>query len=425
MRSTPYKQLISRLASYLQVADGISVEDATLSEPKINLFVRLAWEHYWWPDLMLVEKRTLRPAWAFGAYTAGTEVYYTTGECGEYYQALVTTSLTWAVNNGLEDGINGSYVWNATTSRYELASGRYIAYSGTRWELFYASTATFYLDGATWMAIPGDRANFGNTYTVPLPPLTNGVLNSSQWALCQQSYSADVWAEGDVFVVGDQTINPADGEFYQCITAHTAGTTFDATKFGLLTPFVRSLAYEQTDETALGEIRFLWDRDPEIYREAQTIPFRLRADYVQVLGTSNVFWVEFRQRPSTYTNTVIVSTATYTSGSQIYDPATGENWISTATATAGQTPTTNPEKWSKVPFPYYFLEYVAVSVSAALTNKENSSAAQQPENFTVPLSAGAPFLMAEIDKIERQQGQTRQLNVKSGRARTAGWNYRR
>lgn len=350
MRTTPYKQVINRLASYLQTADGLSVEDATLSAAKINLFVRLAWEYYWWPDLMLIEKRTFRPAWVSGTtYAAGAEVYFTTGECGEYYQALTSTSL---------------------------------------------------------------------------PPLTGGVLNASAWALCEQSYTATVWATGQGFAVGDQTINPNDGEFYQCLTAHTAGATFDASLWGLLTPFVRSLDYEQTDETALGELRFIWDRNPEVHRAAQGVPFRLRADYVQVLGTSNVVWVEFRQRPNTYTNAVIASTATYTSGAQIYDPTTGENWLATAMATAGQSPTTNPEKWSLVPFPYYFVEYVAASVYAALTNKESSAQAQQPENYTVPLSAGAPFLLAEIDKIERQQGQTRQLNVKSGRPRTGGWNYR-
>ncbi len=374
MRSSPYKNVLDRLASQLGEADGLSTDDAALITPKLNTFVRMAWEFYWWPDLMAIEKRTFRPGYnaatAYAGPTAGSpvEVFFPqpgygsySSDTGSYYQALQPS-----------------------------------------------------------------------TGQVPAT-LTNGawVENSAYWALSCDSYSADLWQTGKVFAVGDQTQNPNDGNYYQCIVPHTAGATFDATKFGLLTAFVRSLDYDQVDGTgnaltSLGEVRFIWDRDPTVVRYAQRQKFRLRPDFIQVLGCQNVVWVEFRLRPAVYTNTVFDPTAAYASGIQIYDPATGENWLSNTTTTAGQSPTSTPAKWTKVPFPYAFVEYTALSVYAALTNREEAAASQggQPENFGIQQTAGFPLLQLELDKIERQQGQTRQLNVVTGKDSMGGWWYR-
>lgn len=238
------------------------------------------------------------------------------------------------------------------------------------------------------------------------------------------SYSADLWASGKVFAVADQTLNPNDGRYYQCIGAHTAGATFDATKFGILTPFVRSIDYEQAGKTPLGEVRFIWDRNPETNRYAQKMMFRLRPDFVQVQGTANVVWVEFRRRPNVYTTVLWSASATYTAGATIYDPATGDCWTANTTTTAGENPTSAPAKWDKVEFPYLFAEYTALSAYASLVNREEQAEANGPENFSLQLAAGYPLLQLELDKIERQQGQVRQLNVRTGRGSMGGWWYR-
>jgi len=62
---------------------------------------------------------------------------------------------------------------------------------------------------------------------------------------------------------------------------------------------------------------------------------------------------------------------------------------------------------------------VAQSAYAMLTDREQET----PENFAVENGAGWPLLAAELDRIERQQGQTRQLKVVSGRHRGGGWFY--
>ena len=369
MRRAPYKDVLDRLASYLGEADGLSTEDAVLIAPKVNLFVRLAWEYYWWPDLLAIEKRTFRPAYNLATDYAGPAV-----------DAPVEVFFPMVGSGSFPD-----------------------------------NTGDYY------------QALQPSTGQVPAT-LTNGayVENSAYWAACAPSYSAEPWATGKVFAVGDQTQNPEDGNYYQCIAAHTADVSFDASQFGLLTPFVRSIAYEQPGETALGELRFIWDRDPEVNRFATRQKFRLRPDFVQVLGTVNVVWLEFRPRPNVYTNTVWDAGASYAANRQVYDPATGDNWLSNQATAAGESPTSAPTKWDRVPFPYAFVEYVAQSVYAALVNREENASSQggQPESFSVQQTAGYPLLVLELDKIERQQGQTRQLNVQTGRASQGGWWYR-
>lgn len=380
MRTVPYKSVLDRLAGYLGEADGIGSEDAILLNNKVNLFVRLGWEFYWWPELTVIERRTFRPGWNAGTdypaptATQPTEVFFPTPgagqfptDVGNYYQAL--------------------------------------------------------------------QENTGQ----PCANLVNGawVTKGAYWALSCSSYSADLWqANASYGVCGDGSglpsmiQLPADGRYYQCITANN-DAVFDPTKWGVLTPFTRSIDYEQVDGndvalTPLGEVRFIWTRDPEYDRYAQKCPFRLRSDFVQVLGTANVVWVEFRLRPTVYTNTVYDITASYGMGVQLYDPVTGDNWTSNQAISPGQSPSVASDNWDLVPFPYIFAEYVAQSSYAQLVNREEMAGAQggQPESFSVMNTAGYPLLQMELDKIERQQGQVRQLNVRSGRGTMGGWWYR-
>jgi hypothetical protein len=389
MRSLPYMQVLQRIAGSLGEADGLSVEDSVLMITKINLFVRLAWEYYWWPDFMNIEKRMFRPQWNADteyngpAINAPVEVFFPMVGQGDYS------------NN------QGAYYQSLQPSAGEVPA----------------------------------------TYT-------NGtyVENGAFWALSCSSYAADLWQPDTQYGVNNdssgqpyQVQNPGDGCFYQCINSHVSGDMFDPSQWGLLTPFVRSIAYDQVDGngvslTPLGEVRFIWDRDPTIYRAARPTKFVLRSEFVQVLGCQNVVWVEFRVRPNVYTNTpyesdvaYYESDVAYAAGIQIYDPQTGENWIANQAIEAGQSPSLAPAEWDLVPFPYYFVEYVAQSAYVSLTNREEMAASQggQPESFTIQQTAGYPFLLIELDKIERQQGQVRQLNVVGGKESQGGWLYRK
>jgi hypothetical protein len=103
--------------------------------------------------------------------------------------------------------------------------------------------------------------------TQPPALLVNGTYtdNSPWWVLCNQSYQANDWAPNTVYAVKTQVRNPTDGKFYQCISAHTSSATFDATKFGLLVPFNKYIAWTQTGRTPIDSVKGIYRRNPEIY----------------------------------------------------------------------------------------------------------------------------------------------------------------
>ena len=265
-----------------------------------------------------------------------------------------------------------------------------------------------------------------NYYQALVPTIGNlptldgavGTENSGFWAECRGSYSGEDWGAGNAYSVGDDVRDPNTNQFYQCTVAHTsAGASIDVTKFGLLTPFVRALPLAQVDGngnalTVIGEIQKIWDRDPDANYDARAIPFRLRGDFALVRGTVSVIWPEFRLRPNSYSGANWVNGTAYTPGTQVFYNNTDYYVNTVATASA---PPTDGTHWELVAFPYIFQEYTAQSVYATMVAKEEEA----PEDFNVELAAGWPFLQAELQKIERQQGQVRQLNVVN--ARPGGW----
>jgi len=348
-RRVTYLSVLDRIASYLGDADGLNTDDKTLAEAKINLCFRLGYEHFFHPDITLIEERTFRPYYDAAenvtapTTTAAVERYFP--QTDSYYQTLVAQS---PAAQAPATGSAGSYV-----------------------------------------------------------------ENSAYWAACAASYSGDDHANATAYTVGRIVRNPANRRYYQCHTAHTsASATLDATKFGILTPFVRSLEFAQTGTTEIGECKVIWAADPR-YGMARRVAggrgpdFWTRQNYLQVLGTASVIYPEFRKPCPVFSGATRSDTATYVSGDQKYDAATGDFWIANAAVSAGQSPTTTPAKWDRVVFPYYLAEYVAQSAYAMLTNKEQ----EMPENFTIQMTAGYPLLLVELDKLERQQGQSRQLTV--------------
>lgn len=239
------------------------------------------------------------------------------------------------------------------------------------------------------------------------PPgtVTNGscVLNAAYWAECAPNYCGNDWQPNTVYNLGDIRRNPADNLFYQCFVPHTSGAALDATKFGALIPFVRSLAYSQPGLTPFGEIKKIYARDPEIYPDPPQIKFNRKQNYLVVWGWEPVVWVEYRLKPNQFTLMPWDDSGNVPGDLRYYD-ATGECYLALNTTTNVPTNTTD---WVKVDFPYRFAEYVAQSVYAALVSREE----EVPEDFQIELSAGFPLLQAELMKIERQEGQARQLSV--------------
>lgn len=232
--------------------------------------------------------------------------------------------------------------------------------------------------------------------------------NSAYWAECKSVYDSTLWATGQVLAVGDQRKNPSDGKFYQCHTAHTAGATFDATKFGLLTAFQRYVAYDQTEANGTP-LTVIWEapnpcafrRDPRVYPNNPWPLTTSRNDLGITFASCpvNVVWLRFWTKPPEFTSTLISSTATYAAGVSIYDPATGDCWKSNQAISAGQSPTTNPEKWDKIQFPFVLSAYVKRMAQADVLRdqKQTSRADDETENAEAELQD-------EVDKAMTGQG---------------------
>lgn len=246
-------------------------------------------------------------------------------------------------------------------------------------------------------------------------PTIAGVENSAWWAGCRTSYSASDWVSGYTYAVGTQVRNAVDGHFYQCITAHTAGGSFDVTKFGLLTAFDRYVGYSQAWESnALGEVFYpAWDKDPRLTTKRVGLPFWLSengAQFTTLKSATVKVWLQFRLRRPELSGEAWDSAATYASGSQVYylnaAMTVGNFYTANAVTSAGESPATTPSKWDLVQIPYIFRGYlIEAGYADWLTADGQDSKGTKHEGLALG------YLELEVDKLTRQQGQVRRLMV--------------
>lgn len=285
-------------------------------------------------------------------------------------------------------------------------------------EVYYPPTMTYY------QAVQPTQGN--------LPVLADGCsVNAAFWARSQSGYGGDWWTPNTAYNVGDQVRNPADSLFYQCFAAQMSGSTLDFTAFGVLTPFIRSLDFTLPDGTPIGEVKKIWNRDPEAHPAAEAIEFWRKPRYILVRGREPVVYPEVRMRPPVLSGVNydpafggVPGQTSYSDGQTVYyvgaNPGATGNYF---TAIAGPQTDTPPNTnwWRLEPVPYIFAEYLAQSVYAALVAKEE----QVPEDFALEQTAGFPLLQQEVLLLERYQNQVPQLNVVGGSRGNGGrWGYR-
>jgi hypothetical protein len=242
-------------------------------------------------------------------------------------------------------------------------------------------------------------ANLGNA-----PMSDAGVENSQWWAECAAAYSGNDHTEDAAYTVGTIVRNPDDNRYYQCHTAHTAGATLDSAKFGILTPFIRSVDYEQSGETVIGEVKAVWDRNPRVhFGNAQPIEFTLGAE-IYVAGDENVVWVEFRQRPPEWTGDDWATGTTYALDDQVYS---GGDYYKSLQANNTGHAVTDTAWWELIEFPYVFRDAVAYALAAELLD-----IAEKPEAAGRARSTSVKLGEIEFSKISRQQNQGKQIPMR-------------
>lgn len=284
------------------------------------------------------------------------------------------------------------------------------------------SGATTYAAGAEVYDAPTGNyfqslqaGNVGNAPTIA------GAENSAWWAACATGYAALNWLTGSAYAVGNQVRNPSDGRYYQCISAHTAGGSFDGTKFGVLTNFDRYIGFTQSWEAnAIGEFFLdgITDRNPKVTTKLQAIPFWISENGAQVGGlpsscsTRGKVWVQFRLRRPLLTGEAWDSTASYGAGSQVYylnAAGTVANFYTAATQTInGDSPETAAASWAVVEVPYIFRGYLLEGGYADWLTADG-----QEDKATKHEGLALGYLELEVDKLQRQGGQVRRFSWKA------------
>lgn len=157
-----------------------------------------------------------------------------------------------------------------------------------------------------------------------------------------------------------------------------------------------------------GEVLNVFDKNPRKTTGAMLQSWTIYDDgtnrYVQLRDDTTPIWLEYRVVRPNLTGSTFSSTATYASGDQVYH--SGNLYDANATTAAGESPTTTSSKWDLVKIPKGFQGYLIRGVYAdylrAMGDQELAAVADR---------AAESMLMMEADKLYRQQGQTRRLEV--------------
>lgn len=415
MRTVTYKAVQDKANVLFAGKVSATTDDTASLNRFINSRYREFFERFFFPELMLIERRTFRPQYSGTAtYAAGTttvpvEVYYWPTQ--SYYQSLrssplTLTSLTRVTTTATATYAGGHNLTTGSAPRITISGASPAGFNGT-WNVSVTSSTTF------TYTMPSDPGGNGSGTILaginPADTASNPVLQ--YWAASLPFYSAADWAAGTAYVVGTLVYQPLDGYYYQAIAAHTNQSPPNATYWGLLTAFKRDIDFEPgansnqgTTATKLGEIKAVWDAHPWTVEDARGQAFEQTSDGLIVRGREPVVWLEFRIRPNDFTGGNWVSGTSYVVGDQVYYTTSGEYYVNIQ-ATSSQLPTATAY-WTKLDFPYVLKDAVAQAAFADLL-KTTGKTSKWGEEFKEAMR----LLQREFDKIERLQGQTRSLNV--------------
>lgn len=277
-------------------------------------------------------------------------------------------------------------------------------YGGTTYSAPTATTSTEVFYPATLAYYQVLRASTGN---VPAT-FSSGAYttNTAYWYAAQSSYSGNDWANGTAYTVGTVVRYQNDNRFYACHTAHTAAG-FDTTKFGILTPFDKYIAYEQSGQTALGEVRDVYSRDPKVNRNFAAANWTLSSNGLQVPDGPAIVWVEFRLRFAPLVGSDWASGTSYAVNDQVLYNSSGsiKNFYTCIQATSSVAPS-NTAYWTIVEIPYLFQPYLVMGAYADYLRMDG-----QNDKAGVQDRLADEYLAGELQKLHGLQPQYQRLSM--------------
>lgn len=236
-------------------------------------------------------------------------------------------------------------------------------------------------------------------------PAISGAVNAAYWAESLSDYSGDDWAPGLVIPQGRTVRRGSNGRFYACHTTHTAASTFDETKFGILTEFVQSISRTQTGRNEIGDLLELYERNPKVEPGCRTFPKRAHPEGWVIFDPSvTSVWVHYRKPVPTWSGPVYDPAQAYASGVTVFSGT--DYYIASASAGVGVAPPAAP--WKIIEFPLCLRSAVVMGAYADWLKSDG----QHEKARTFEREAIAKRDQ-DVAIIQRQQGAHSTLNVRT------------
>ena len=397
-------------------ADNAATDDFQLIRRAVSRRLADAYEHFFWPDLIRIERRYFRdlytPGSTYSASTSTTAVEVFFPQTSKYYQCLRALPLT------VSSITRSSSTATVTTgSSHLLATGNQVTISGAS-QTDYNITATITVTGATTF-----------TYTVqntPATPATGAIkctvdpadadddAQEVYWAESLASYPNNEWSSTDTYELGDIVHWPGTDRHYIYFnsTSSSGNQPTNTTYWAILTDFDRYVAWAQTGKTDLtgATVLGVYTASPRLTTNGRDLSFSLSSNGVQVHEPSNICYVEYRQKPPQLYGDLFSATATYTANSdQIYyvsATADGNFYDCIVITTAGQDPEDTASSWSVVSIPADFERYLVHGAAADWWLHE-----QQWEQANREEAAAIEALSDQSSRYINQSGQRTRTRV--------------
>ena len=413
MVTVPYFTLLCSVADLAGLdRDNIPSDEEQIIRSHLSRRLGMAWDAYYWPDIMNLEKRTYRADYSASETLTGATTttvserfFPQTGKC---YQALRAMPL--AVAALVRTGTTATA---AFASNHLLSTGDQVTISGAS-PAGFNITATITVTASdqfeyTLESDPGADAT-GTIKCGVNPANTEDETQERYWAVCSEDYGAADYSRSSAYVVGDQVYYPPTDRSYQCITDSPAGFLPTTTAvFAPLTDFDRYVAYEQSGETKIGDVVGVYDKSPRAWRDAVSVDYQLSPNGIQVLEDNrDTVWIEFKTKTPVLVGDTFSTSATYTANvDQVYFRGStssypGNMYDCIVTTTAGQSPQTTAASWSVVNIPRIFQRYLERGAFADYLISTGQSEKAMAED------AKAEQLMTELRyKVGATQNQVR------------------
>jgi hypothetical protein len=232
----------------------------------------------------------------------------------------------------------------------------------------------------------------------------------THWAEAKQSYAPATWVTGTAYAVGDTVEYDPDGLYYACHTAHTAGANL-ASNWGQIIEFDKYVAWKQSGENEIADVLDVWNANPRTANKADQQNYYQSENGVQVINGPNIVYIEYRQLVPSLLHSAWVVGTVYATDEVVRYPASGADFDlykanSVHTASGANGPADAGSLWTLIQIPRDFRSYLAHGAAADILLADEREQLGGVQN-----SLGEKALNELLGKLERQEKQTKQMNV--------------